>query len=105
MPEPSHTSRSRVDHHTEWFVNGTRAAVLPTDMVHFVRWKAFERHTDESGIAYNLPRPAEEVLHSIGVNDFACGIAGNYEVFAFRREIDAQRFRAALRSEVARKDI
>jgi hypothetical protein len=106
MPEPDDPSRSSsVDPLTEWFVNGIRVAVLPSDMIHFVHWKAFEAHTDESGVTYNLSTPAEEVLHSLGVNDFACGInLGDYEVFAFRREIDAERFRAALRSEVAARN-
>ena len=81
----------------EWFIDGLQVPALPADMVHLVRWKAFGPGGSAADGVNDLPEAAAAVLRRLDGGDFACGIDHTpYEVFAFRKALDALVFRVAL---------
>src|SRR4051794_31155939 len=58
----------------EWYIDGSGPIRLPGDMVHVVRWKAFEPFSEPDDDALgDLPFAARKFLRELGSTDFAVG--------------------------------
>jgi hypothetical protein len=82
----------------DWYIDGSGPIRLPGDMIHVVRWKAFEPFSEPDDDAPgDLPFAARKFLRELGSTDFAVGVGrSDYELFAFRRVTDAAAFERAL---------